>query len=65
MYSSQSENAIITDTGFWVALANENDCHHEIAKQKLHELSTTNIEFITTWLPTKLLLIVSYITIII
>jgi len=42
------KNTIITDTGFWVALANKNDQYHKIAKQCLHNLSTTNINFITT-----------------
>jgi len=42
------KNTIITDTGFWLALANEKDQYHELAKQKLHELSMINIDFITT-----------------
>jgi uncharacterized protein len=39
---------IIVDTGFWVALANKRDQHHEIAKQCLQKMATDNVSFITT-----------------
>lgn len=37
---------IIADTGFWLALANRRDDHHETAKQALSKLSE---RLITTW----------------
>lgn len=39
---------VIADTGFWVALANKHDQFHDIAKQRLKELATANIDFIIT-----------------
>ncbi|WP_353570952.1 PIN domain-containing protein [Candidatus Albibeggiatoa sp. nov. BB20] len=40
---------LITDTGFWLALANKKDCFHKQAKQKLEHLThTNNLQFITT-----------------
>lgn len=40
---------VIADTGFWVALANSRDKHHEAAKYRFIELSTQGASFITTW----------------
>jgi len=37
---------VIADTGFWLALANRRDQHHEAAKQALDQLSEP---LITTW----------------
>ena len=37
---------IITDTGFWLALADQQDTHHKIARQKLREIDE---KLITTW----------------
>jgi predicted nucleic acid-binding protein len=37
---------IITDTGFWLALADQQDTHHKIARQKLKEIDE---RLITTW----------------
>jgi len=37
---------IIVDTGFWLALANRRDRHHEQAKKKLSDLGE---RLITTW----------------
>lgn len=39
-------NMIIADTGFWLALANRNDKHHEQAKAVLNTLDEP---LITTW----------------
>jgi uncharacterized protein len=39
---------IIIDTGFWLALANKQDTHHEQAKQALNQFKN-NEPFITTW----------------
>jgi predicted nucleic acid-binding protein len=32
---------IIADTGFWVALANRGDRHHELAEKRLSELESS------------------------
>ncbi len=40
---------IIADTGFWVALANTKDKHHEASKRQLFRLSDAGETFITTW----------------
>jgi len=40
---------VIADTGFWVALANSRDKHHEIAKYRFIELSEQGERFVTTW----------------
>ena len=37
---------IIADTGFWLALADQQDTHHQAAKQKLREIDE---RLITTW----------------
>jgi len=37
---------IITDTGFWLALADQQDTHHQAARQKLKEIDEG---LITTW----------------
>ncbi len=37
---------IIADTGFWLALADQQDTHHKIARQKLREIDEG---LITTW----------------
>ena len=37
---------IIADTGFWLALADQQDTHHQSAKQKLREIDE---RLITTW----------------
>lgn len=37
---------IIADTGFWVALANRRDRHHELAKARLSELAEP---LVSTW----------------
>lgn len=37
---------IIADTGFWLALANRKDRHHEVAEERLSELHES---LITTW----------------
>jgi len=42
------KNTIIVDTGFWLALGNKSDYYHDIARNRLHELSAINIKFITT-----------------
>jgi predicted nucleic acid-binding protein len=34
---------IIADTGFWLALANRGDKHHEFAKKRLAELQESLI----------------------
>ena len=39
---------VIADTGLWVALAYPKDKHHELAKQRLAELSEQNERMITT-----------------
>ncbi|CAK8723189.1 PIN domain-containing protein [Candidatus Electrothrix aarhusensis] len=39
---------VIADTGLWVALAYPKDRHHELAKQRLAELSEQNERMITT-----------------
>ena len=37
---------IIADTGFWLALADQQDTHHQAARQKLREIDE---RLITTW----------------
>ena len=37
---------VIADTGFWLALANQNDRHHEAAKVRLSDLGEP---LVTTW----------------
>ncbi|MFN7716692.1 MAG: PIN domain-containing protein [Pseudanabaenaceae cyanobacterium] len=37
---------IIADTGFWLALADQQDTHHQAARQKLKEIDE---RLITTW----------------
>ncbi|HBC42646.1 MAG TPA: VapC toxin family PIN domain ribonuclease [Pseudanabaena sp.] len=37
---------IIADTGFWLALADQQDTHHQAARQKLREIDE---QLITTW----------------
>jgi hypothetical protein len=37
---------IIADTGFWLALADQQDTHHQTARQKLREIDE---RLITTW----------------
>lgn len=37
---------IIADTGFWLALANRKDRHHEVARQRLKNLDEA---LVTTW----------------
>ena len=41
------KNMIIVDTGFWLALANKNDEHHQAAKTFFQTVE--NEKFITTW----------------
>ncbi|HYN21524.1 MAG TPA: PIN domain-containing protein [Thermoanaerobaculia bacterium] len=37
---------VIADTGFWLALANRKDRHHEVARQRLESLDEA---LVTTW----------------